>query len=162
MSPLASASPHSAPSPFSSPSDSGSDFAAEDLLSVMARLQPGPLGEEELPYFPLCRKLGARAVDGMVRGKVLELRWSMTVTPEGDLEEKRRRGESEIREGKKKGPGRVIGGRNVLPVVVPTTPVVRYAMGEVLKEYEEEENEEKGAKAVEKDGKKATEEEAKE
>jgi hypothetical protein len=85
----------------------------------------------------------------MVRGKVLELRWSATVTPEGDLDEKRRRGQNEIREGKRR-----TGDRNVLPVVVPTTPVVRYAMGEVLKEYEEEEREEQGEKGEKKEGKK--------
>ncbi|GAA5866076.1 hypothetical protein JCM8547_000588 [Rhodosporidiobolus lusitaniae] len=141
MSSLAQASPTSAPSPYTSPSDSGPDFSHTDLLTVMRRLQPPSFGgtDDELPYFPLCRELGPRAVDGMVRGKVLELRWSRTITPEGDLEARRRKVEKEMREGvpKKKDSD----GRSHFPVVVPTTPVVRYAMGEVLKEYEEEEEE---------------------
>lgn len=70
---------------------------------------------DEIGYFPLCRELGANAVDSMVRGRILELRWSATVTEEGETRGKR-----------------VVG-----PVVVPTTAVVRFAMGEVLREYKE-------------------------
>ncbi|GAA6013326.1 hypothetical protein JCM10207_000856 [Rhodosporidiobolus poonsookiae] len=121
---LAAASPHSAPSPYSS-DDGGPSFHPSDLLTVMRRLQPG--AEDELPYFPLCRELGARAVDGMVRGKVLELRWSRVITDEGDPDVKT----AKERNGRVKEVG-------VGPVVVPTTPVVRWAMGEVLKEYEAE------------------------
>ncbi|GAA6043096.1 hypothetical protein JCM8097_008421 [Rhodosporidiobolus ruineniae] len=128
---LASASPHSAPSPYGSSEDSGPAFHPRDLLTVMQRLQPG--AEDELPYFPLCRELGARAVDGMIRGRVLELRWSRTITEEGDLEEKRKRRDGQLREGRREKAERLLP-----PVVVPTTPVVRWAMGEVLKEYEGE------------------------
>lgn len=113
-SPLRNASPHAAPSPFGD-SEAGADFKPSDLLRVMQRLQPG--ADDALPYFPLCREMGARAVDGMVRGRLLELRWSAAVTEEGDPNERPK---------KKKMVG---------PVVLPTTPVVRYAMGEVLKEY---------------------------
>jgi len=52
----------------------------------------------------------------MVRGRLLELRWSKTVTEEGGGE----------------------GGReeeNVGPQLVPTTPIIAYAMKEVLREY---------------------------
>ncbi|BGP43050.1 hypothetical protein JCM10449v2_007065 [Rhodotorula kratochvilovae] len=117
---LANASPHAAPSPFGDES-TGADFRPADLLRVMRRLQPEG-GEDALPYFPLCRELGARAVDGMVRGRLLELRWSAAVTEEGETD-------GELGRKRKK----VVG-----PVVLPTTPVVRYAMGRVLKEYEDE------------------------
>ncbi|GEM10776.1 zinc finger, RING-type protein [Rhodotorula toruloides] len=116
---LRSASPHASPSPFGN-ADSGSDFLSSDLLHVMQRLQPGQ--ERALPYFPLCRKLGAKAVDGMVRGRILELRWNATITEEGDpltAEEREKL-------------------RGSYPLVVPTTPVVRRAMAAVLQEYERE------------------------
>ncbi|KAH9027445.1 hypothetical protein EDB84DRAFT_309807 [Lactarius hengduanensis] len=51
------------------------------LLRVMSRLtQPGV---RSLPYFMLCREFGVRAVDGMVRGRILDLRWMDPVTKEG-------------------------------------------------------------------------------
>ncbi|KZP22205.1 hypothetical protein FIBSPDRAFT_787379 [Athelia psychrophila] len=53
------------------------DFSAMQLLKVMSRLsQPGI---RALPYFPLCREMGVRAVDGMVKGRVLDLRWTELV-----------------------------------------------------------------------------------
>ncbi|SCV69551.1 BQ2448_2571 [Microbotryum intermedium] len=128
---LVQASPHAAPSPFNSnPSSqlaaagasgaagSGSDFSTQSLLLVMSRLQK----KFELPYFPLCRELGARAVDGMVGGRVLELRWSRTITEErtGAVEERAKR-------------GGVQG-----PVVMATTPVLHHAMSAVLDEYKDE------------------------
>lgn len=92
----------------------------------MTRLaaRPDPSGTSldeigEIGYFALCRELGANEVDSMVRGRILELRWSATVTEEGDT------GGGEGRR------ERIVG-----PVLVPTTAVVRFAMGEVLKEYE--------------------------
>ncbi|PCH33251.1 hypothetical protein WOLCODRAFT_61294 [Wolfiporia cocos MD-104 SS10] len=57
------------------------DFTAIQLLKVMNRLaQPGA---RSLPYFLLCREMGARAVDGMVRGRILDLRWTEPVSREG-------------------------------------------------------------------------------
>ena len=54
------------------------------LLKVMSRLtQPGT---EYIPYFLLCRELGVRAVDGMVKGRLLDLRWTELVTREGQQE----------------------------------------------------------------------------
>ncbi|KAM0786832.1 hypothetical protein ACM66B_002260 [Microbotryomycetes sp. NB124-2] len=126
-SPLAQASPHAAPSPFVAqspnsevhpPARMSSPFSSADLLLVMARL----CSEPAIRYFPLCRELGARAVDGMVRGRILELRWSKTITPEGTEEEIKARDQL-------KGTG---------PILVPTTPVVRYAMRTVLQEYADE------------------------
>ncbi|KDE03351.1 hypothetical protein MVLG_06158 [Microbotryum lychnidis-dioicae p1A1 Lamole] len=130
-SPLVQASPHAASSPFNSdPSSqlaaasasgaagSGSDFSTQSLLLVMTRLRK----RFELPYFPLCRELGARAVDGMVRGRVLELRWSRTIT-----EERNGAAEERVKRGGVQG-----------PVVVATTPVLHHAMAAVLDEYKEE------------------------
>lgn len=111
-------SPHASPSPFGD--SDGSEFRPADLLTVMKRLRPG--AHDALPYFPLCRELGARAVDGLVRGRILELRWSGAVTEEGEPQSLLERQKHKV----------------VGPVVLPTTPVCRYAMGQVLKEYEEE------------------------
>lgn len=53
----------------------------------MARLtEPGV---RSLNYFMLCREFGARAIDGMVRGRILDLRWTEPVTRE-DAPEPRR------------------------------------------------------------------------
>jgi hypothetical protein len=57
------------------------DFTAMQLLKVMSRLTQSGVGY--LSYFLLCREMGVRAVDGMIRGKVLDLRWTETVTREG-------------------------------------------------------------------------------
>ncbi|TDL16880.1 hypothetical protein BD410DRAFT_794891 [Rickenella mellea] len=118
-----------------------SSFTAIQLLKVMRKLtEPGVTS---LPYFLLCRELGVRAVDDMVRGRILELRWMETVTREGsDAEEAY---VEDIRdsvldggEGHSRGHG---GGgipstKEVMgPKLVPTTPVMRYAMREVLGEY---------------------------
>ncbi|KAG6333108.1 hypothetical protein ID866_5983 [Astraeus odoratus] len=67
-------------SPFSSAREStgledySADFSAMQLLKVMSKLsQPGTT---HLPYFLLCREIGVRAVDGMVKGRVLNLHWT--------------------------------------------------------------------------------------
>ena len=56
------------------------EFSAMQLLKVMSRLAAPDT--HYLPYFHLCRELGVRAVDGMVKGRVLDLRWTETVTRE--------------------------------------------------------------------------------
>ena len=48
------------------------------LLKVMSRLSK--IDTPFLPYFHLCRELGVRAVDGMVKGRVLDLRWTESVS----------------------------------------------------------------------------------
>jgi len=61
-----------------------SDFSALQLLRVMSRLtQPGT---RSLSYFMLCREFGVRAIDGMVRGRILDLRWMDPVTSEDEPE----------------------------------------------------------------------------
>ncbi|GAA5863072.1 hypothetical protein JCM3774_001412 [Rhodotorula dairenensis] len=115
---LRAASPHASPSPFGE--SDAAEFKASDLLSVMQHLQPG--AKDSMLYFPLCRKLGAQAVDGMIRGRLLELRWTEAITEEGETSREERLARREA----------------VGPRVLPTTPVVRYAMGEVLEEYRRE------------------------
>ena len=80
----ATADPHESPTTFA-PAGTGSETTAEftaiQLLKVMDRLtQPGT---RALSYFHLCREMGARAVDGMVRGRILDLRWTDPVSREG-------------------------------------------------------------------------------
>ena len=83
--------PHAAPSGTVpdgnvAPSDTPS-FTGLQLLRVLARLtEPGV---RSLSYFRLCREFGARAIDGMVRGRILDLRWTEPVTRE-DAPEPRR------------------------------------------------------------------------
>ena len=176
------------------------DFTAMQLLKVMSRLagrsgrgsQTGTVqGPEEapyLPYFLLCREMGVRAVDAMVKGRVLGLRWTEPVTKEG-VETRIRSGISAInppgyREGNFGGessgtavdlgvaqatvpltipvshvedvddeemvavPEHEIGGpyyddeeellEVVGPKLVPITPIMRYAMKEVVQEYEDD------------------------
>ena len=65
---------------YSSMSSSRPEFSAIQLLKVMSRLATPET--HYLPYFHLCRELGVRAVDGMVKGRVLDLRWTETITRE--------------------------------------------------------------------------------
>lgn len=57
--------------------DGPPDFSAMQLLKVMSRLSRPDT--PYLPYFHLCRELGVRAVDGMVKGRVLDLKWTECV-----------------------------------------------------------------------------------
>ncbi|KAG8216053.1 hypothetical protein J3R82DRAFT_8053 [Butyriboletus roseoflavus] len=166
------------PAGFSSPrgassiEDYSADFSAMQLLKVMSKLsQPGT---QHLPYFLLCRDIGVRAVDGMIKGKVLNLHWtepvgreveipviSATVTPvpmthrvlsnssyagggsatvgmesseEGDMVmvnpvNLSMRDLGQINECDEH---EVIG-----PKLTPLTPIMRFAMREVVQEYED-------------------------
>lgn len=125
-------------SSLSDPPSEPENFTAKDLLTVMKRLSSTSSSStstasssidqnyKSLPYFPLCRELGVHQVDSLIRAKVIELRWSPTITREGDDKlivgnvEEEKQGESRFG-----------------PVVVPTTRVVGYAMGIVVKELEE-------------------------
>lgn len=55
------------------------DFTATQLIKVMNKLTETENGVRSLPYFALCREIGVKAVDGMVRGRILDLRWSDVV-----------------------------------------------------------------------------------
>lgn len=76
------ANPHQSPSTLFASNHNGgdeapefhADFSAYQLLRVMNRLaQPRT---RSLPYFLLCREMGAKAIDGMVKGRILDLRWT--------------------------------------------------------------------------------------
>ncbi|KAI0088232.1 hypothetical protein BDY19DRAFT_891595 [Irpex rosettiformis] len=168
--------PHASPASLT-PAGPGSDIAAEftaiQLLKVMNRFaQPNT---RALSYFHLCREMGARAVDGMVRGRILDLRWTDPVSKEGwdprvlsmrvreslhanratgagssgtmvnDIPESPDEDEMEalsdeeyLREeqrllelrGGLEEEEEIIG-----PKLVPTTPIMRFAMKEVVQEY---------------------------
>ena len=56
------------------------DFTASQLVKVMIKLAENEGGPAQaLPYFLLCKEIGVKAVDGMVRGKILDLRWTDVV-----------------------------------------------------------------------------------
>ena len=56
------------------------DFTASQLIKVMIKLTENEDGPARaLPYFPLCKEIGVKAVDGMVRGRILDLRWTDVV-----------------------------------------------------------------------------------
>ncbi|KAI0080424.1 hypothetical protein K474DRAFT_1657845 [Panus rudis PR-1116 ss-1] len=79
------ANPHAAPPALSptegDPPEDAAEYTALQLLKVMNRLiQPGT---RALSYFLLCREFGARAVDAMVRGRILDLRWTDPISREG-------------------------------------------------------------------------------
>lgn len=135
------------------------EFTAMQLLKVMSRLVRLPF----LPYFQLCRELGVRAVDGMVKAKLLDLRWTEPVS-EDHLTDMRpfsivSEGQMEPNSGtlvdahgiedddmtplseREESLGRFDMGTEVIgPKLVPITPVMRYAMQEVIREYEEEQS----------------------
>ncbi|KAA1474387.1 hypothetical protein DENSPDRAFT_781655 [Dentipellis sp. KUC8613] len=146
-----------------------SDFTGIQLLRVMSRLtQPGV---RALPYFMLCREFGVRAIDGMVRGRILDLRWMDPVTKEGteyaEAPTPSHHGVSGIASRRTSlgvhlgasNSGTAIVGESVDgdmipmserevalamedeeifgPKLVPATPIMRYAMREVVAEYED-------------------------
>lgn len=93
-------------------------------------------GVSHLPYFTLCRELGAAAVDEMARGRILELRWSPTVTPESDNTQNEESQNSHVNSSSE-GVHRddEVRQHTVGPVVLPTTPILAYAMRVVLNEW---------------------------
>jgi len=154
------------------------EFSAMELLKVMSRLSKPET--QYLPYFHLCRELGVRAVDGMVKGRVLDLRWTETVTKESGEEPRVRSHPVSINV---QNSGAVLGsgvtgvgngvipgapapppidedeimepvsagemhGGNVFeavmevigPKLVPMTPIMRYAMRDVVEEYEDDQS----------------------
>ncbi|GBE83589.1 hypothetical protein SCP_0506440 [Sparassis crispa] len=81
------ANPHIAPSAIPPPNRNSmsadefqGDFTFLQLLKVM-NLMAQPEARP-IPYFRLCREIGVRAVDGMVRGRILDLRWTDPITKE--------------------------------------------------------------------------------
>ncbi|KAG6841055.1 hypothetical protein C0991_002266 [Blastosporella zonata] len=145
------------------------DFSAMQLLKVMSRLTQPDTGY--IPYFLLCRELGVRAVDGMVKGRLLDLRWTVTVTKEDGEEVRARSGVTSAagipnypppsidavaadmmpqvsEEGMVPVSEHELGQRDIYeevlevvgPKLVPTTPIMRYAMRDVVQEYEDDQS----------------------
>jgi len=101
-------------------------FTRSDLLYVMRKLVSAPYS---LPYFDLCRKIGTAQADSMVKTRVLDLRWTRSVSPEQEWVE-RVWSEDGIER----------------PIVLPMTRIVRKAMEVSLREEDrraEVEDEEK-------------------
>jgi len=89
-------------------------FTREDLVHVMRKLVEPPYS---LPYFDLCRKIGTAQTDAMIKTRVLDLRWTRTISPEQDWIE-RVWSEDGIER----------------PIVLPMTRIVRRAMEVALME----------------------------
>jgi hypothetical protein len=162
------------------------DFTAMQLLKTMSRLTQRDV--TFLPYFSLCREMGVRAVDGMVKGRVLDLRWTETVIKEGSEDVGQRADPPSPTVGTRADGGtgssvriqvsaetngtpaaqptpieeedmvpvsltdmipphsqtvgeELIAEEEVVgPKLVPTTPIMRFAMREVVAEYEDEQS----------------------
>ena len=116
-SPLSHGPPHARPPPgnFGVDPEHRPFFTARDLISVMHRITTQ---SHPLPYFGLCRELGTDVVDSMIRGRILELRWSCPVTEEGTH------------------PLNASEDKTLGPRLLATTPIMKYAMKEVLSEYQ--------------------------
>lgn len=109
-------SPLSTSTAWSSDNDK-TQFTRQDLLRVMRHLVKPPYS---LPYFQLCREIGTAQTDAMVKTRVLDLRWTKTISPEQDWVE---------RVWSKDGVER--------PIVLPMTRIVRRAMEVCLREEDE-------------------------
>lgn len=156
-----------------------------ELLKVMSRFARPET--QYIPYFHLCRELGVRTVDGMIKGRVLDLRWTETVTKEYGEETRMRSSATPAsapvpvpmsQPGSSTPGGFVTGGNtpidigppppiddedDIVPVteadmgrmhsdvfeevmevvgpkLVPTTPVMRFAMRDVVHEYEDDQS----------------------
>ncbi|KII91712.1 hypothetical protein PLICRDRAFT_104574 [Plicaturopsis crispa FD-325 SS-3] len=133
------------------------EFSAMQLLKVMSRLAQPDV--KQLPYFLLCREMGVRAMDGMVKGRVLDLRWTDAVTKE-DSDPPTRLRTHHPDHGSS---GTAVDGagsddEEIVPIsdreayghddeddvddilgpkLVPISPIMRYAMREVVQEYED-------------------------
>lgn len=92
-------------------------FTRHDLLRVMRHLVKPPYS---LPYFQLCREIGTAQADAMVKTRILDLRWTKTISPEQEWIE---------RVWSKDGVER--------PIVLPMTRIVRRAMEVCLSEENE-------------------------
>jgi hypothetical protein len=91
-----------------------SQFTRNDLIQVMRKLVEPPYS---LPYFDLCREIGTAQTDAMVKTRVLDLRWTRSVSPEQEWVE---------RVWSEDGVER--------PIVLPMTRIVRRAMEIALME----------------------------
>ena len=100
-------------------------FSPDDLLYVMRKMVEEPYS---MPYFALCREIGTEQVDSMIKTRILELRWTKSMTPEANWIE-RKWSEDGIER----------------PIVLPMTKIIRRAMEVVLREENQEKKSEKEA-----------------
>ncbi|TFK53100.1 hypothetical protein OE88DRAFT_1627094 [Heliocybe sulcata] len=138
-----------------------SDFSAMELLRVMSRLTQDNV--HSLPYFVLCREMGVQTIDGMVKGRILDLRWTDPPTPEASLPNASSRDLGGHHHAAANSSGTAVEvadeGEEWMPApedpespvdreapvsedfvgprLVPITPIMRYAMREVVQEYQE-------------------------
>lgn len=131
------------------------DFSAMQLLKVMTRLTQRN-DVPYLPYFMLCREMGAVTVNGMVKARILDLRWTDPLTEEYVDDIPPPLPEAVNIEGSTGGGGYGVENpitetrRNpyeailevVGPKLVPCSPIMRLAMRQVISEYEEEDGNE--------------------
>jgi hypothetical protein len=89
-------------------------FTRDDLLFIMRTLTQPPYSA---PYFTLCRQIGTPQLDSMIQARILEVRWTRTVTPEEGWVERLWSEDGVER-----------------PVVLPMTRMIRKAMEVVLGE----------------------------
>lgn len=89
-------------------------FSSEALMYVMRKVVEEPYS---LVYFDLCRKIGTGQVDSMINARILELRWTKSMTPEENWVERKWSEDGVER-----------------PIVLPSTRIVRRAMEVILNE----------------------------
>ncbi|KAK5937605.1 hypothetical protein PMZ80_010225 [Knufia obscura] len=94
--------------------DDDAKFTPDDLLYVMRKMVDEPYS---MPYFGLCREIGTEQVDSMIKTRILELRWTKSMTPEQNWVERKWSEDGVER-----------------PVVLPMTRIIRRAMEVVLRE----------------------------
>lgn len=107
-------SPLSTATAGTSTEDDDARFSPKELTYVMRKMVEPPYS---MPYFTLCREIGTEKVDSMIKTRILELRWTRTITPEENWVE-RVWSEDGIER----------------PIVMPMTRIIRKAMEVVLKE----------------------------
>lgn len=109
-------SPLSTATSGTSTEDDSATFSPDELRHVMKTMVKLPYSR---PYFELCREIGTTQVDSMIRTRILELRWTRTISPEDTAAEDVWASDGIQR-----------------PVVLPMTRIIRRAMEIVLKEEE--------------------------
>lgn len=107
-------SPLSTSTAGTSTSEDDARFTRDDLLLVMRTMTQPPYSA---PYFTLCRQIGTPQLDSMIQARILEVRWTRTVTPEEGWVERLWSEDGVER-----------------PVVLPMTRMIRRAMEVILGE----------------------------
>ena len=109
-------SPLSTATSGTSTEEDSATFSPDELRHVMKTMVERPYSR---PYFQLCSEIGTTQVDSMIKTRILELRWTRTISPEDTAAE-----DVWANDGIQR------------PVVLPMTRIIRRAMEVVLKEEE--------------------------